>query len=58
MPSFTESATTGKNRGNEGNIVMTQLNAAPQPFKSHVAVRAESEQTWKHWSPLATSDCG
>lgn len=37
---------------------MTQLNATPRPIKSHVAVRAESEQTRKHWSPLATSDCG
>lgn len=45
-----------KNRGNEGNFVMTKLNAASQPIKSHVAVRAKSEQTRKHWSLLTTSD--
>lgn len=47
-----------KNRGNEGNFVMTQLNAASQSIESHVAVRAESEQTRKHWSTLTTSDLG
>lgn len=38
--------------------MITQLNAAPQPIKSHVAVRAESEQTQKHWSPITTSVWG
>lgn len=47
-----------KNRGNEGNLVMTQLIAASQPIKSHVAARAETEQTRKHWSLLTTSDPG
>lgn len=47
-----------KNSGNEGNFVMTQLNTAFKPIKSHVAVRAESEQTRKHWSLLTTSDPG
>lgn len=47
-----------KNHGNEGNFVMTQLSAASQPIESHVAVRAESEQTRKHWSSLTTSDPG
>ena len=45
MPSFIESVTTGENHGNEGDFVMTQLNAARQSIKSHVAVRVESAQT-------------
>lgn len=47
-----------KNHGNEGNFLMTQLNAASQCMNSHVAVRAESKQTRKHWSSLTTSDPG
>lgn len=58
MASFIESATTRNIVGNEGNFVMTQLNAASQPIKSHVAVRAASKQTRKHWSLLTTSVLG
>lgn len=55
MAYFIESATAGKIVGKRGNFAMTQLNAAPRPLGPHVASKAESEQTRKHWSSLTTS---
>lgn len=58
MAYFFESATAGKIVGKRGNFAMTQLNAASRPLRPHVASKAESEQTRKHWSLLTTSDPG
>lgn len=44
------------NCGNEENVLMTQLNVTSQPILSHVAARAEFEQTRKPCSSLTTSD--